>query len=129
MTEELKYMKLKSSLENFCQKEGFSCKFVYDTYPMLLSVRPLQGVYDQISLLEKAEDGNRISQDAVLTFSRVDGEIVTKILGTFTLPDKKFQTLKNFFKQLSNLYLQFFHRTIVQMEILRTLPAPEDEDK
>ena len=129
MTEELKYMKLKNSLENFCKKEGFSCKFVYDTYPMMLSVRPLQGIYDQISLLEQAEDGNRISQDAVLTFSRVDGEIVTKILGTFTLPDKKFQTLKNFFKQLSDLYLQFFHRTIVQMEILRTLPAPEDEDQ
>ena len=128
MTEELKFMKLKDNLEKFCAKKGFSCRFVYESYPMTLSIRPLQGMFDQISLLEKAEDGNKISQDAVLVFSRVDGEIVTKILGTFTLPDKVFQSLKNNFKALSDLYLQFFHRTVIQMEILSNLPKPEDEE-
>lgn len=129
MTEELKYMKAKARLEKMCEDNGLSCLFIYGSYPMTLSIRPLQGVYDQLSFLEDAEDGKgRISQDAVLTFIKRDSEIVTKICGTFTLPDKKMQTMKNYFKNLCSLYAEFFHRTVVEGELLSCdMPVPEDE--
>ena len=57
MSEIDKYKDQKQKLENLCNEHDLTFRFDHDSYPLMMSIRPLQGVYAKISMLEEAEDG------------------------------------------------------------------------
>lgn len=131
MSEQKKYDALKGKLEKLCDDNRLVSRFSHDSYPITLSIRPLQGMYDQISLLEAAEDGEgRISQDAVMTFIKRDGDISLQIFGSFSISDALQGKIKNLFKKLCECWEGFFFHTVIESKALRSGLMPvinEDE--
>ena len=132
MNEQAKYSAFQKKLENLCEKNNLVSRFSHDNYPITLSIRPLQGMYDQLSLLEAAEDGEgRISQDAVMIFIKRDGDILLQTFGSFAISDALQSKFKNLFKKLCECWEGFFFRSVIESHALRSGLMPvidEDED-
>lgn len=121
MTEQAKYEIQKKKLEELCEKHSFSYKFDHDSYPITLAIRPLQGMFEQLSLLEAAENGEgRISQDAVYTFVKRDGDVQTRVYGIFTMSENLRDKFKGIFKKICDFWEQFFFRTVMETKALRS---------
>lgn len=131
MSEVDKYKDQKEKLANLCDEHNLTFRLRHDDYPITLSIRPLQGMYEQISMLENAEDGKgRISQDAVLTFFLKDAEFCHQIQGTFTISETLLGKFRNIFKKLCNFWLQYYYRdTMESNAIKRGLLPVIDEDE
>lgn len=131
MSEIDKYKAQKQKLDNLCDEHSLTASFKHENYPISLSLRPLQGMYEQISMLEQAEDGDgRISQDACLTFYKKDGEIYKQTTGVFTLPDVLENKFKNIFKKMCDFWEQFFFRSVMETNAIRKGLMPViDEDE
>ena len=132
MSEIDKYKAQKQKLEGLCNEHSLTFRLNHDSYPITLSLRPLQGMYEQISLLEQAEDGKgRISQDAVLIFYKKDAEIIQQITGTFTISETLRGKFKNVFTKLCYFWEQYFFRAVMENKSLKSGTMPvidEDED-
>lgn len=121
MNEQAKYSAFQKKLENLCEKNNLVSRFNHDAYPITMSIRPLQGMYDQLSLLEAAEDGEgRISQDAVMIFIKRDGDISLQTFGSFVISDALQSKFKNLFKKLCECWEGFFFRSVIEMKALRS---------
>lgn len=131
MSEIDKYKAQKEKLENLCDEHNLTYRLNHDGYPITLSLRPMQGMYEQISTLEAAEDGEgRISQDAVLTFFLKDTEFSHQITGTFTISETLLSKFRNIFKKLCSFWMQYYYReTIESHAIKRGLMPVIDEDE
>lgn len=131
MNEQAKYSAFQNKLENLCEKNNLVSRFNHDAYPITMSIRPLQGMYDQLSLLEAAEDGEgRISQDAVMMFIKRDGDISLQTFGSFVISDALQSKFKNLFKKLCECWEGFFFRSVIETKALRSGLMPvinEDE--
>ena len=95
-----------------------------------MTVRPLQDVAGQMSMLEKVEDNGYTSPDASIKFSYEDGAIKYTLSKEFVISDALFTKLKNLFRNLHDTWLQYFHRTVIQKKLLNAnVPdIPEDAD-
>lgn len=120
-----KYLAQKQKLENLCNEHNLSYRVDLNTVDVTLTLRPLQGMYEQISMLENAENGSRISQDAYLQFWEKDGEYGTETFGTFSIGDALTSKFRNIFKKLDVFYCQFFRREIIETGGLRKGMTPE----
>lgn len=121
MNEQAKYSVFQNKLENLCEKNNLVSRFNHDAYPITMSIRPLQGMYEQISLLEAAEDGKgRISQDAVMIFIKRDGDISLQTFGSFVISDALQSKFKNLFKKLCESWEGFFFRAVIETNALRS---------
>lgn len=131
MSEQKKYDSLKGKLEKLCNENCLVSRFSHDSYPITLSIRPMQGMYDQLSLLEAAEDGEgRISQDAVMMFIKRDGDISLQTFGSFVISDALQSKFKNLFKKLCECWEGFSFHTVIESKALRSGLMPvinEDE--
>ena len=133
MSEIDKYKDQKQKLENLCNEHDLTFRFDHDSYPLMMSIRPLQGVYAQISMLEEAEDGkNYISQDASLTFYKKEAEVLQQITGVFTISESLVGKFRNIFKKLCDYWEQYFFRSIMETHAIKRGLMPvidEDEEK
>lgn len=133
MSEIDKYKDQKQKLENLCNEHDLTFRFDHDSYPLMMSIRPLQGVYAQISMLEEAEDGkNYISQDASLTFYKKEAEVLQQITGVFTISESLVGKFRNIFKKLCDYWEQYFFRSIMETHAIKRRLMPvidEDEEK
>lgn len=121
MNEQAKYSAFQKKLENLCEKNNLVSRFNHDAYPITMSIRPLQGMYDQLSLLEAAEDGEgRISQDAVMIFIKRDGDISMQTFGAFAISDALQRKFNNIFKKLCECWEGFFFRSVIESHALRS---------
>lgn len=121
MNEQAKYSAFQNKLENLCEKNNLVSRFNHDAYPITMSIRPVQGMYEQISLLEAAEDGKgRISQDAVMIFIKRDGDISLQTFGSFVISDALQSKFKNLFKKLCESWEGFFFRAVIETNALRS---------
>lgn len=65
MSEKDKFESQKKKLDGLCEEHNLSYRLELNKYPMTLTLRPLQGMFEQLSMLDSAENGaDRISQDA-----------------------------------------------------------------
>ena len=132
MSEIDKYKGQKEKLANLCDEHGLSYRLRHDSYPITLSISPLQGMYEQLSMLENAEDGKgRISQDACKTIYLRDGEYSVQNVGTFTMPETLERKFLNIFKKLCAFWMQYYFRETIENNALRKGMMPvidEDED-
>ena len=121
MSEQRNYEKQKEKLEKLCEENNLTFRFNHNEYPITLSIRPMQGMYEQISLLEAAEDGEgRISQDSVMTFVKKDGDISFRIFGMFSISESLQNKFKNVFKKMCESWEGHFFRAVIESHALRS---------
>lgn len=131
MSEIDKYKDQKQKLDNLCEGHSLTARFNHENYPIQHSIRPMQGVYAQMSMLENAEDGKGyISQNACMTFYKKDAEITKQITGTFTISETLETKFKNIFKKLCDFWEQYFFRSVMETGALKkgTMPVIDEDE-
>lgn len=125
MSEISKYESYQKKLQGICDENNLVYRFRHDTYTITLTIRPVSGVEEQLSLLEAAEDNGYTSPDASIVFAYKDGVLIYKISETFTIGDALFAKIKNLFKNLHYCWLQYFFRDIIERGVLAADSMPE----
>lgn len=134
MSEISKYEAQKKKLDGLCEEHDLTYRFNHYQYPITLTIRPLQGVEEQLSMLEAADSKDYISPDASMVIYRKDGELAMKINGTFTISEALRSKFKNIYTKMSDFWLQYFFRDLIERNAFRSMPVideaeAEDEDE
>ena len=130
MSEIDKYEAQKKKLDNLCEEYDLVCSLKHDRYPITLTIKPLTGAGEQLSMLEAAEEKDYISPDASMVIYNKDGELAMKINGTFTISEALRNKFKNIYIKVSTYWLQFFFRDIMERNVLTKTQIPViDEDE
>lgn len=136
MSEIDKYEAQMKKLDGLCEEHDLSYRFNHNQYPITLTLKPLQGMDEQLSMLEQAESKNYISPDASMVIYRKDGELAMKINGTFTISEALRSKFKNIYCKLADFWLQYFHRDTLDRNVVNSKNMPvideaeaEDEDE
>lgn len=127
MSEITKYEAYKKKLEGVCDENNLVFRFRYDGYPITLTIRPIGGMENQMSMLESADNASYISPDAAITFVFKDGDLTYKMSETFTISDALFAKVRNLFKNMHSLWLQFFFRDVLEKNLLSSANLPKIE--
>lgn len=109
-----KFAAQRTKLKNICEAHDLTYTFIKNSYPIKLIIRPIKGVGEQMSMLETASEDSYISPDAYLLFTVKDGNLTYRMSKTFTISDTLFNKIKNIFKNMHYLWLQFFFRDLVE---------------
>lgn len=124
-----KFKGQKQKLENLCEERHYSYKLDLNAPVMALTLRPLQGMYEQLSMLEAAEDGeDRISPDAYMQFWEKEGVYGTTSSGKFPMDDSQRKKIMTIFTKLNIFYCQFFRTECIGMQAVRKGLMPEIEE-
>ena len=124
MNESAKYEGYKKKLDGICDENDLIYTLNTKTYPITLTIRPLQGVAEQMSMLEMADEKPFNSPDASIVFFVKDGDLIYKMSERFTIGDALFGKIRNLFRNLHATYLQMFHRDVTEKDLLRQPYAP-----
>ena len=112
-----KFAAQRTKLKNICEAHDLTYTFIKNSYPIKLIIRPIKGVGEQMSMLETASEDSYISPDAYLLFTMKDGVLVYRMSKTFTIEDALFGKIKNIFKNMHYLWLQFFFRDLETVSV------------
>lgn len=129
-----KFAAQRTKLKNICEAHDLTYTFIKNSYPIKLVIRPLGGVGEQMSMLEEASEDNYISPGASILFTVKDGNLTYRMSKTFTISDTLFNKIKNIFKNMHYLWLQFFFRELIESGRLNAIGGkmpeiPETEAK
>ena len=127
MSEKTKFEGYVKKLQGLCDEHELTYRLRLNEYPPSLTITPVQGLYEQMSMLEK--DEGVLSPDAYLRFKIKDGEVNTTIGGTFIIEDVLFTKIRTLFKNIEYRWLQHFFREIVENGILKKdqMPAASED--
>ena len=128
MSEITKYEAQKKNLYGLCEEHDLTYRFRHDQYPITLTIRPLQGVEEQLSFLEEADSKDYISPDASMVIYRKDGELAMKINGTFTISEALRSKFKNVYIKMSDFWLQYFFRDLIERNAFRSMPVIDESE-
>lgn len=109
-----KFAAQRTKLKNICEAHDLTYTFIKNSYPIKLIIRPIKGVGERMSMLETASEDNYISPGASILFTVKDGNLTYRMSKTFTISDTLFNKIKNIFKNMHYLWLQFFFRDLVE---------------
>lgn len=130
MSEISKYDAQKKKLDGLCEEHDLTFRLRHDRYPITLTIKPLTGMDQQMDMLADAENKDYISQDASMVIYRKDGELATKITGTFTISEALRNKFKNIYVKISDFWLQYFFRDIMEKDLIAKSKIPViDEDE
>jgi len=139
MSDISKYEAQKKKLEGLCEEHDFTFRLRKETWPITLTISPLQGMAEQMSMLEEADGSDYISPNASLTWIFDDGDVTSRVEGgTFTMPKTLESKFVNIFKKMVAFWQMYFFRYLVQngfvtrgkhMPVIDENDAPEDEDE
>ena len=108
-----KYGVLKEKLQGICDENSLTYSIQNQKYPFLMVIKPLGGVDAQQTMMEGMDDAagtGYISPDASLVFAYRDGDLNYKISETWTISESLFNKLKNLFKKMHAIWMQYFFR-------------------
>lgn len=130
LSESARFAVYREKLKGICEANNLSYVFIKNAYPIKLVIRPLGGVGEQMSMLEEASEDNYISPGASILFTVKDGNLTYRMSKTFTISDTLFNKIKNIFKNMHYLWLQFFFRDLMENGKLRNfgVPVPDVPD-
>ncbi|MDF2984918.1 MAG: hypothetical protein K0R50_428 [Eubacterium sp.] len=128
MSEIAKYEAYKKKLQGVCDENELVFRFKNDSYPITLTIRPVNGL-EQMSLLE-SEEKEQSSPDAAMVFAYKDGVLTYKISESFAISDVLFSKIKNLYKNMHAMWLQFFNREVIEKSLLtgEKLPKASEDD-
>lgn len=110
-----KYGALKEKLSGICDENNLKFTVHNQGYPFKMVIKPLSGLDAQQTMMEGMDDRTDtgyISQDAALVFAFRDGDLTYKISETWTISEALFNKLKNIFKKMHGLWMQYFYRDV-----------------
>lgn len=131
MSEVSKYEAQKKKMDGLCEEHDLNYRFRKESYPITLSVSPIQGVGVQMSMLDETDGGDYISPGASLTLIFADGELTSKVSGgTFTISKTLRTKIENIFLKMCAFWQQYFFRDVMQNGSLRkgTMPVIDEDD-
>lgn len=128
MNEEATFAVYMKKLKGICDENNLQAVFSRSGYPLTMTVRPLQDIAGQMSMLEEVDDQGYTSPDASIKFSYEDGAIKYTLSKEFVISDALFTKLKNLFRNLHDTWLQYFHRTVIQKNLLLPSQIPDIPD-
>lgn len=108
-----KYGVLKEKLQGICEENNLTYTIQNQKFPFLFVIKPLSGMDSQQTMMEGMEnsgDTGYINPDASLVFAYKDGDLTYKISETWTISENLFNKLKNIFKKMHFLWMQYFFR-------------------
>ncbi|MEN6487847.1 MAG: DNA translocase FtsK [Smithella sp.] len=127
MSEIHKYEGYKKRLQGVCDENDLVFRFKHDSYPITLTISPATVNAEQIELFESAKESGHISPDAAIEFAYEDGELTYTTSEIFTISDTLFNKIKNLYKNMHSLWLQFFYRDIMERGTLKATDMPHIE--
>lgn len=118
-------------MQGLCDEHDLTYSFKKTQYPISFTIRPLQGVAAQMSMLAQAEDGEYISPDASMTWIFENGVLSTKVQGgTFTIGKTLRTKIETVLIKMITYWQQYFFRDVIEKDSLRKGMMPvikEDE--
>lgn len=133
MSEIAKYEAQKKKLDGLCEEHKFTCSIRKDVYPITMTIRPIQGVEEQLSMLEAADGTNYISPSASLTWRFEDNEITSKVEGgTFTIAKSLKTKFVRIFRNLVSFWQQYFFRWLIETGTVNryhNMPVIDESDE
>ena len=130
MSEIDKYEAQMKKLDGLCEEHDLSYRFNHNQYPITLTIRPLTGMDKQLSMLEQADSRDYISADASMVIYRKNGDLATKINGTFTIGEALRSKFKNIYLKLADFWLQYYQRDTLERNVVNGTNMPViDEDE
>lgn len=123
MNEAGKFEEEKTKLEKLCADNNLVFHFYPNNYPVQMVFQPTSNIDSQMSMLER--DEAYISPDAKLTYIMQDGDIEEKTEGRTQWPKSLKDKLLRSFKNMHLLYLEFFHRNLMERNILAAYQLPQ----
>ena len=129
MNELRKHAGYQDKLEELCAENNLTCRLQCDRYPFALTIKPIGGMDAQLSMLEN-DTANYISPDATIVFAFVDGDLITRTSGTFTIDDALLSKIKRLFANLYATWTQFCFRDMVERGLqLSAAEPPRDSSE
>ena len=131
MSEITLYEAQKKKLQGLCDEHELSFRFRKDSYPITLTISPLQGMDAQMSMLENVEEIGYRSPDSTMTWIFEDGNLTTKVSGgTFTISKVLRTKIESVLLKMISYWQQYFFRDVIEKDALRKGMMPvinEDE--
>ncbi len=131
MSEITLYEAQKKKLQGLCDEHELSFRFRKDSYPITLTISPLQGMDAQMSMLEDVEEVGYRSPDSTMTWIFEDGNLTTKVSGgTFTISKVLRTKIESVLLKMISYWQQYFFRDVSEKDALRKGMMPvinEDE--
>ena len=124
MSEIDKYEAQMKKLDGLCEEHDLTYRFNHNQYPITLTIRPLTGMDEQLSMLEQAESRDYISADASMVIYRKDGDLATKINGTFTIGESLRSKFTNIYLKLADFWLQYYQRDTLERNVVNGANMP-----
>lgn len=120
MSEITLYEAQKKKMQGLCDEHDLVFRFQKDTYPITLTISPLQGVEEQLSMLDDTEDASGSSPDAAMTWIFENGNLTTKVTGgTFTISKVLRTKIESVLLKMISYWQQFFFRDVIEKGALR----------
>jgi len=120
MSEITLYEAQKKKLQGLCEEHDLTFRFQKDSYPITLSISPLQGMDAQMSMLEDVETVGYRSPDASMTWIFEDGNLTTKVSGgTFTISKVLRTKIESVLLKMISYWQQYFFRDVIEKDALR----------
>lgn len=131
MSEISMYEAQKKKMQGLCEEHDLTYRFRKDCYPITFTIRPVQGVNAQLSMLEEVEDSGYRSPDASMTWIFADGVLETKVQGgTFTISKTLRSKIEIVLTKMITFWQQYFFRNIMERGALKQGMMPViDEDE
>lgn len=131
MSEISMYEAQKKKMQGLCDEHDLVYRFVKDKYPITFTIKPVQGMDAQISMLENVEEVGYRSPDASMTWIFEDGVLETKVTGgTFTISKTLRTKIETVLVKMITYWQQYFFRDVMEKGSLRSGLMPViDEDE
>lgn len=131
MSEISMYEAQKKKLQGLCDEHDLVFRFIKDRYPITLTIKPVQGMDAQLSMLENVEEVGYRSPDAAMMWIFSDGVLEMKVTGgTFTISKTLRGKIENVLVKMIAYWQQYFFRDVMEKNALRAGLMPViDEDE
>ena len=131
MSEISMYEAQKKKMQGLCDEHDLVYRFAKDRYPITFTIKPVQGMDAQISMLENVEEVGYRSPDASMTWIFEDGVLETKVTGgTFTISKTLRTKIESVLVKMITYWQQYFFRDVMEKDALRSGLMPViDEDE
>lgn len=120
MSEITLYEAQKKKLQGLCEEHELTYRFRKDTYPITLTISPLQGVEAQMTMLEESEETGYRSPESSMTWIFEDGNLTTRVSGgTFTISKVLRTKIESVLLKMISFWQQYFFREVIEKDALR----------
>jgi DNA segregation ATPase FtsK/SpoIIIE-like protein len=120
MSEITLYEAQKKKLQGLCEEHELTYRFRKDTYPITLTISPLQGVEAQMTMLEESEETGYRSPESSMTWIFEDGNLTTRVSGgTFTISKVLRTKIESVLLKMISFWQQYFFRDVIEKDSLR----------